>query len=89
MLDDREHARTLATEAARGLAELLLEQGRAEGAVQACLQGLQADRFHDPLWQSLVLAHERTGDRMAASRARHEYHSVLAEMGLSGLQPAR
>ncbi len=89
VLDDREHARTLATEAARGLAELLLEQGRAEGAVQACLQGLQADRFHDPLWQSLVLAHERTGDRMAASRARHEYHSVLAEMGLSGLQPAR
>jgi DNA-binding SARP family transcriptional activator len=89
VLDHRERARSLATEAARGLAELLLEQGRADAAVQACLEGLHADRFHDPLWQLLVLGHEQAGDRMAASRARHEYHSVLAEMGLAGVQPAR
>lgn len=87
VLEDRERARSLAVETAGGLAELLLEQGRAEAAVQASVEGLRADRFHDPLWRLLILAHESAGDRMAASRARRDYRAVLAEMGLSGVEP--
>ncbi len=88
VLDHRERARSLATETAGGLAEVLLEEGRAEAAVQACLEGLRADRFHDPLWRLLILAHERAGDRMGAGRARHDYQAVLAELGLSSVEPA-
>lgn len=87
VLDHREHARSLATEAAGGLAETLLEQRRADAAVHACLEGLRADRFHDPLWQLLIVAHERAGNRMAASRARHDYHLALAELGLPSADP--
>lgn len=88
VLEHRERARSLATEAAGGLAEVLLEQGRTEAAVQACLEGLRADRFHDPLWQLLITAHERAGHRMAATRARKDYHQALAELGMPGADPA-
>jgi DNA-binding SARP family transcriptional activator len=82
VLEHRERARSWAVETAQALAEILLGEGEAEEAARACVEGLRADRFHDPLWRLLILARERAGDRMAASRARTDYEGMLAELGL-------
>jgi DNA-binding SARP family transcriptional activator len=82
VLEHRERARSSAVETAEALADMLLQQGDAEAAAKACVEGLRADRFHDPLWRMLIRARERAGDRMAASRARADYESMLAELGL-------
>jgi len=80
----RERARSEAVEAARALAELLLD-GDPEGAAEACSAGLAFDSHHDPLWRLLVEARERAGDQAAATSARSGYARMLAELGV----PAR
>jgi hypothetical protein len=64
------------------MAEMQLEMGDPDGAARACRAGLGIDRFHDPLWRLLVMARDRAGDAGAATRARQEYESVLATLGL-------
>lgn len=78
----RERARAEAVEAARALAELLLD-GDPTGAAQACAAGLALDSHHDPLWRILVQARERAGDQAAATSARSGYARMLAELGVS------
>jgi DNA-binding SARP family transcriptional activator len=80
----RERARSEAVEAARALAELLLD-GDPEGAAEACSAGLAFESHHDPLWRLLVEARERAGDQAAATSARSGYARMLAELGV----PAR
>ncbi|PZR93091.1 MAG: hypothetical protein DLM67_14030 [Candidatus Nephthysia bennettiae] len=82
VLEHRERTRSMAVETAEALAQLQLQQGDAEGAAKACLEGLRADRFHDPFWRMLIQARDRAGDRMAASRARTDYQAILSELGL-------
>jgi DNA-binding SARP family transcriptional activator len=82
VLEHRERTRSMAVETAEALAQLLLQQGDAEAAAKACVEGLRADRFHDPFWRMLIVARDRAGDRMAASRARADYEAMLSELGL-------
>ena len=78
----RDRARAEAVEAARALAELLLD-GDPTGAAEACAAGLALDSHHDPLWRILVEARERAGDPAAATSARSGYARMLAELGVS------
>ena len=78
----RERARAEAVEAARALAELLLDSDPT-GAAEACAAGLALDSHHDPLWRILVEARERAGDPAAATSARTGYARMLAELGVT------
>ncbi|MGI8683962.1 MAG: winged helix-turn-helix domain-containing protein [Acidimicrobiales bacterium] len=77
---DRDHYRMQAADAANALARLLLDQDDPAGAAAACERGLAIDRYRDELWQSLIEASDRAGRHVAASRARHHYDAVLAEL---------
>ena len=83
----RDRTRAEVVEAARGLAELLLERDPG-GAAEACLTGLGVDPYHDPLWRILVEARERAGDQAAATSARAGYARMLAELGVAAGDPA-
>ncbi|MFH0751166.1 MAG: BTAD domain-containing putative transcriptional regulator [Chloroflexota bacterium] len=83
----RERARAEAVEAARALAELLLD-GDPTGAAEACAGGLALDPHHDPLWRILVEARERAGDQAAATSARSGYARMLAELGVTAGEDA-
>jgi DNA-binding SARP family transcriptional activator len=83
VVEPRDQCRVAAAEAACALAELLLEVGDADGSAKACAAGLSIDRYHDPLWRLQIIARERAGDRVAASRARAGYERLLVEVGLA------
>ncbi len=83
----RERTRVEVVEAARGLAELLLERDPG-GAAEVCLAGLGVDAYHDPLWRLLVQARERAGDQAAATSARAGYARMLADLGVAAGDPA-
>lgn len=80
--DRRESARLAVVEAAQALAELLLADGDAEAAASVCAAGLRVERYHDPLWRLLIRARDQAGDQGAATRARHGYGRMLAELGV-------
>jgi LuxR family maltose regulon positive regulatory protein len=79
----RERYRGRAVEAARLLAETLLEAGDNAGAVDAAAAGLHADRYSDALWRLVISARERSGDPVAAARARRDYLAMLDELGVA------
>ena len=83
----RDRARAEVVEAARALAELLLDHDPA-GAAEACTAGLALDPHHDPLWRLLVEARERAGDQAAATSARSGYARMLAELGVAAADAA-
>jgi len=78
----RERARAEVVEAARSLAEAVLDRDPA-AAADACTAGLAVDAYHDPLWRLLVAARERAGDRAAATSARSGYSRMLADLGVA------
>jgi DNA-binding SARP family transcriptional activator len=78
----RDACRLAAVGAAQNLARLLLRQGDAAGAANACNIGLRIERYHDPLWRLLIEARDMAGDQGAASRARLGYDRMLAELGV-------
>ena len=86
--DRRETARLAAVEAAQALAELLLADGDAEAAASVCAAGLRVERYHDPLWRLLIRARDQAGDQGAATRARHGYGRMLAELGVEPGPPS-
>jgi DNA-binding SARP family transcriptional activator len=77
----RERARGEVVEAARSLAEAVIERDPA-AAADACSAGLAVDAYHDPLWRLLVAARERAGDPAAATSARSGYSRMLADLGV-------
>ncbi len=83
----RDRARDEAVEAARALAELLLD-GDPTAAAEACAAGLALDPQHDPLWRILVVARERAGDPAAATSARSGYARMLADLGVTAADDA-
>lgn len=83
VIDLRERSERDAANAARWLAELLLESGRSEEAAEVCQTGLRIDRYNDGLWRLLRTAHEVSGDAAAAARVSQTYDEVLAELGVT------
>jgi len=80
----REAHRAESVELTTLLARTLLDRGDPRAAAVVCADGLQRDRFHDPLWKMLIEAREILGDRAAATSARSSYRRTLAELGLAG-----
>jgi DNA-binding SARP family transcriptional activator len=78
----RDQVRSEAVDAATRLAELCLAADDAVGAVEACEQGLRADRYRDALWRLLGDAHRAAGDQAAAARTERDYAQVLSELGV-------
>jgi DNA-binding SARP family transcriptional activator len=87
VLPKRARYRACVTSAALSLAELHAAGGRPAEAAEACRRGLAADACADGLWRVLIDTTEAAGDLAAAARARREYASVLAELGLPGPLP--
>lgn len=79
----RDGLRLGAAEAAQAAAELRLDAGAVAAALASCERGLQIDRYRDGLWRLLIRCCETDGNPAAAARARREYETVLAELGLS------
>ncbi|MBX3030692.1 MAG: AAA family ATPase [Chloroflexi bacterium] len=80
----REHRRQQAVAAAVSIATRSLDRGDLDDAAQVCADGLRIDRYHDPLWRTLIEIRERAGDAGAARQARRSYDRVLTELGVSG-----
>jgi len=77
----RESYRLEAVELATMLAGTLSRLGEYEAAAAACVQGLERDRYHDPLWHILIDARDACGDIAAANAARSRYRRALTDMG--------
>ena len=77
----RERARADYVDAARSLAEIVIDDDPGEAAA-VCTAALAIDAYHDPLWRLLVAARERSGDLAAASTARAGYARMLADLGV-------
>lgn len=82
VLSRREHYRSKVVFVAESLAEILIEEGAPADAVDVCRRGLAADRCSDRLWRLLIQTCETLGDLAASVRARQEYASVLADLGV-------
>jgi DNA-binding SARP family transcriptional activator len=78
----REALRTQAVQVAELLAAALLERGDAAGSAAVCAAALERDRYHDPLWRTLIAAREASGDQAAASSVRAAYRRTLDELGV-------
>ena len=82
IVERRERYRAEAVRASQHLAELLLARGDLAAAADVAGAGLRLERYHDPLWRTLIEAHQRAGEPGAAARARRDYQRTLAELGL-------
>jgi DNA-binding SARP family transcriptional activator len=78
----RDGLRTQAVQVAELLAAALLERGDAAGSAAVCTAALERDRYHDPLWRTLIAAREASGDQAAASSVRAAYRRTLDELDI-------
>jgi DNA-binding SARP family transcriptional activator len=78
----REALRAQAVQVAELLAAALLDRGDAAGSAAVCAAALERDRYHDPLWRTLIAAREASGDQAAASSVRAAYRRTLDELGV-------
>ena len=78
----RRQLQAMSAEAARQLAELLLEQDDRSGAIEVCRTGIAVDRYADPLWRLLLRGLAADGDLAGHARARAQYDAVLTELGI-------
>jgi DNA-binding SARP family transcriptional activator len=77
---ERDRHRLAAAQAAECLAALQLARGDVVAAADTCEAGLKLDRYHDPLWRSLLAATSADSARHATVQER--YGAVLVELGL-------
>lgn len=82
VVERREHYRHAAAEAALVLAKLELARGRPVAGARAAARSVQIDPFRDDAWQTLIVAHERSGETAAAERSRKGHARMLLSLGL-------
>jgi DNA-binding SARP family transcriptional activator len=82
VLGPRERYRLMASDASQLLATALLDLGDPAGAATAASWGLAIDRYCDGLWKLMIAAHDLGSNQAASARTRHDYHRVLAELGV-------
>jgi DNA-binding SARP family transcriptional activator len=78
----RDALRSQAVQVAELLAAALLERGDPAGCAAVCTSALERDRYHDPLWRTLIAAREASGDQAAARSVRAAYRRTLDELGV-------
>jgi DNA-binding SARP family transcriptional activator len=78
----RDGLRSQAVQVAELLAAALLERGDSAGSAAVCTAALERDRYHDPLWRTLIAAREASGDQAAARSVRAAYQRTLDELGV-------
>jgi DNA-binding SARP family transcriptional activator len=88
-VERRDRCRSQAVAAAQVIAEESMLDGDYQRVVDACRAGLELDRYHDPLWRSLIQARELAGDSGAAVRDRRDYAAVLADLGVADAPAVR
>lgn len=87
----RERLRSMVADAAADLAQLELDRGRPEEAVQAAARSIELDECRDHAWRLLVAAYTDAGDAAAAYRATRGYRAMLGTLGIPSpvaLRPA-
>ncbi|NUU20597.1 MAG: hypothetical protein HOV68_03635 [Streptomycetaceae bacterium] len=82
VVGERERLGQEAAWATDTLAELRLRQGRLGDAVETAERCLAIDPFRDSAWDTLIRAHDRSGQSAAAARARARYADMLASLGI-------
>lgn len=78
----RDALRSQSVQVAELLAAALLERGDPAGSAAVCTAALERDRYHDPLWRTLIAAREASGDQAAARSVRAAYRRTLDELGV-------
>jgi len=79
----RDRYRARAAEAAGMLAEVEIGRGRFAHAADAATISTGIDPWRDASWRLLIQAHEKAGDRAAATRAQRHYAEVLAALDVA------
>jgi DNA-binding SARP family transcriptional activator len=79
----RDHYRMRAGEVAGDLAKLRLELGEHHAAVTAARRSIELSPWRDASWRTLQVACRAAGDLAAAERARSDYLTMLAGLGLA------
>lgn len=81
LVRERDRLRSAAADAAVRLVELDLARGDAHAAARVAEAGVAIDPYRDALWEGLVSAAERAGDRGRAMVARQRWDAALADLG--------
>ncbi|MDX1621073.1 MAG: BTAD domain-containing putative transcriptional regulator, partial [Nitriliruptorales bacterium] len=68
IVDERDRYCSRFVRVAQLLAARYAEEGRFDRCIDACLAGLEVDRYRSRLWTLLAAAHRGTGDPAAAAR---------------------
>lgn len=83
VIDRRNELQGMAADAAVRLSRLRLGAGDAAAAAGAARIGVRIARFRDEAWRLLIDAAETAGHQAEAARARRDYASVVAELGVN------
>ncbi len=84
VIEERDRCRFAAVDAVGRAAACALRAGDSERAAKLCRRGLAMDRYADPLWRTLLLALNASGDDAGAAVARDQYRDLLTELGVDG-----
>jgi len=80
VIQRRERARAGLLDIARPLARHLLAKAQPALAAQVSVSALNADRYDDELWRTLIEARGKAGDEAGARRAQAEYRRIVLEL---------
>jgi DNA-binding SARP family transcriptional activator len=76
----RDRIRAGLLDVARPLAKHLLADAQPALAARVSETALNADRYDDGLWRTLIEAHEQAGDEAGVRRAQSEYRRIVLEL---------
>lgn len=80
VIQRRERMRAGLVDTGGSLAKNLLAKAEPGLAVQVSISALNADRYDDALWRTLIEARKMAGDEAGARRAQSEYRKMVSEL---------